>query len=233
MEALELLGAVYGGSAEEGGPEEEEEAAEAGAEGARLREANGAASGPTLPEAGPASVAPGAGVGGGELGGAPPEPEATEGSGASERGGAVKRRRGKRRARESPRLETVGKASKAVRAQFDRWATAQEDLARDTDLDDWRAEQLRSGRAAGNANFEPVAEDWRRRLQPAAPAGGEAGAISAAAPPRPPSPPRSVPDLVALSEGLPQQWHALWDSARLKVYYANIDTLERTFARPQ
>jgi len=232
MEALELLGAVYGGGAEEGGVEEEE-AAEAGARGARLREANGAASGPALPEAGPASVAPGAGVGCGELGGAPPEPEATEGFGPSERGGAVKRRRGKRRARESPRLETVGKASKAVRAQFDRWTTAQEDLARDTDLDDWRAEQLRSGRAVGNANFEPVAEDWRRRLQPAAPTGGEAGTISAAAPPLPPSPPRSVPDLVALSEGLPQQWHALWDSARLKVYYANIDTLERTFARPQ
>ena len=100
----------------------------------------------------------------------------------------------------------------------------------DDALGDWRAEQLRTGRADGNPNFEPVAEDWQRRLRAAPPEapGGPVEGEPWAPPPR-----AAVPDLVALAESLPRLWVALWDGASRRVFYAHTTTGETTFLRPQ
>ena len=42
-----------------------------------------------------------------------------------------------------------------------------------------------------------------------------------------------MPDLVALAEGLPRPWVALWDGTSRRVFYAHATTGETTFLRPQ
>ena len=214
---LALLGAAYGAGAPRGGAAgAAPTCGRAPPQPPRARPAGGAgAAGAPAPAAG----AGGAGTDDGDC--AAPRP------GAGGRG----RRRGKRRepgARSG--RDPPGRGSKAVRAQFQKWASARAELGPDDAGGDWRTEQLRNGRADGNPNLEPVAEDWRRRLRAASPAA--APGPGADAPPAPPAR-AAVPDLVALAEGLPGGWLALWDGPRRRVFYAHAATGETTARRPR
>ncbi|KAL4856864.1 hypothetical protein ACK3TF_002911 [Chlorella vulgaris] len=100
--------------------------------------------------------------------------------------------------------------------------------------EEWRLQQLRSGAADGNSNFQPVLGDWRHRVQQQAEpqaaqapvetaataadeaAEGEEGGAGDGA--------GVMPDLDLLSAGLPPGWQAMWDDAHAKVYYGNLDT---------
>lgn len=96
--------------------------------------------------------------------------------------------------------------------------------------------------------MQPLAGDWRERVKPDKPgrklprppsgggdvAGGEGDAAAAAAAAKPASRGAAaakakaagscdgVPDLDALSEGLPSGWRAMWDKSRKMVYFGHL-----------
>ncbi|PSC75027.1 formin-binding 4-like isoform X2 [Micractinium conductrix] len=125
---------------------------------------------------------------------------------------------------------------------------AQRETQRRREAEEWRVQQLRTGAADANANFAPLAGDWRERVKPDKPgrklprppsgggdvAGGEGDAAAAAAAAKPASRGAAaakakaagscdgVPDLDALSEGLPSGWRAMWDKSRKMVYFGHL-----------
>lgn len=154
-------------------------------------------------------------------------------------------------------------ASTKAAGLMSRWAAIQKEVAAEEDgeaaeaadpearrrreAEEWRQAQLRSGGAAAaeNANFAPLAGDWRSKVRggkkggqasrgaraaataEAAAAGAEAAAAEAA-PAREASPAAGGgTDLEALSEGLPAGWTAMLDTSSGNVYYGNLSTQVR------
>lgn len=110
------------------------------------------------------------------------------------------------------------------------------------EAEEWRLQQLRTGAADANSNFAPVMGDWRQQIQQrrggrgvaaeaaataasqvdteaaeASAGGGDGGTADAAD-----GDAGGVPDLDALSEGLPGGWRAMWSDAHQRLYYGHL-----------
>lgn len=137
------------------------------------------------------------------------------------------------------------KSNKKVSSMVDKWKAAKEELHEEEDepenayemlekkrqreIEEWRAQQIASGEAKDNANFQPLGGDWRERVKRK-----RARLMK-----------KSVedlsenitngnqqPDLDKLQRDLPSGWQVYWDDASKQVYYGNSVTSETTWIRP-
>ncbi|XP_077237545.1 WW domain-containing protein isoform X2 [Tasmannia lanceolata] len=115
------------------------------------------------------------------------------------------------------------RSNKKVSSLVDKWKAAKEELHGDEDdepenayeilekkrqreIEEWRAQQIASGEAQANANFQPLGGDWRERVRRKK-AGSASEAIQT-----PQTPPeltvneKQQPNLVELSKDLPYGW---------------------------
>ncbi|KAF3616181.1 hypothetical protein FXO38_34701 [Capsicum annuum] len=142
---------------------------------------------------------------------------------------------------------TVGVAStlrsnKKVSSLVDKWKAAKEELhaeeeeeresaleklerKRQREIEEWRAQQMASGEAKDNANFQPLGGDWRERVK-------RKRAEKAREAEKQPSEENEQPDLDVISKGLPSGWQAYWDESTKQVYYGNAATSETSWNRP-
>lgn len=109
---------------------------------------------------------------------------------------------------------------------------AARERVRAADVEEWIAEQFRTGAAQSNPNFVPLPGDWRERVRKRA-AAREAAAQAAAAAAEAAADKAnalffdSEPDLGVLSVGLPEGWRALWDPGSKGVYYGHVESKVR------
>eukprot|EP00898_Chlorokybus_atmophyticus_P002311 jgi/Chlat1/3080/Chrsp21S03385 len=150
--------------------------------------------------------------------------------------------------------------SKKVSSLLDKWKAVRKEIdpqdeedeildekalerKRMKEIEEWRAEQLRTGEAANNPNFMPVdTSNWRERVKrlkqnktvpDQKPANGTAAVTKAAVTSNADKSTGKVkPDLKALSKGLPPGWQALHDAASGDVYYGNLKTKQTSWERP-
>lgn len=137
------------------------------------------------------------------------------------------------------------RSNKKVSSLVDKWKAAKEELQeeeeeeretpleilekkRQREIEGWRAQQIASGEAKENANFQPLGGDWRervkrRRAQKEAASGTTSDAADNET---------QQPDIGELSRDLPPGWQVYWDDSSRQVYYANSITSETTWTRP-
>lgn len=146
------------------------------------------------------------------------------------------------------------RSNKKVSSLVDKWKAAKEELhgsddedesenaievlekKRRREIEEWRMQQIASGEAQDNANFQPLGGDWRERVKrkktgsaveetkPQATTVDNSGSKGLD---------KKKPDLVELSKGLPMGWQAFWDESSGEVYYGNLTTSETTWERPK
>ncbi|OMP06944.1 hypothetical protein COLO4_07741 [Corchorus olitorius] len=139
------------------------------------------------------------------------------------------------------------RSNKKVSSLVDKWKAAKEELHEDAEdepenpyeklekkrqreIEEWRAQQIASGEAKDNANFQPLGGDWRekvkrRRAQKAKEASENPSEVLPDG--------NEQPDLDELSRDLPSGWQAYWDETSKQVYYGNVNTSETTWIRPK
>lgn len=102
------------------------------------------------------------------------------------------------------------------------------------EAEEWRLQYLRSGQAADNPNFQPVAGDWRDKVKATEKAEQRAArkAAKIASKTSSASVTSQPSDSVALSKGLPEGWLAMRDASDGSIYYGNLTTKETTWDRP-
>ncbi|KAL4281627.1 hypothetical protein GQ457_03G023120 [Hibiscus cannabinus] len=138
------------------------------------------------------------------------------------------------------------RSNKKVSSLVDKWKAAKEELQENADnepenayeilerkrqreIEEWHAQQLASGEAKDNANFQPLGGDWREKVK---------RRRAKKAKESPDTPSEALPDgnqqsdLDELSRGLPSGWQAYWDEASKQVYYGNVNTSKTTWIRP-
>ncbi|KAA8523530.1 hypothetical protein F0562_009953 [Nyssa sinensis] len=132
------------------------------------------------------------------------------------------------------------RSNKKVSSLVDKWKAAKEEMheaeedepenayenlekKRKREIEEWHAQQIASGEAKDNANFQPLGGDWRKRVK-------RRRAQSASEAVQTPS--DDLTDLNKLSRDLPSGWQAYWDEASKQVYYGNSVTSETTWIRP-
>ncbi|KAK4439670.1 hypothetical protein Salat_0301900 [Sesamum alatum] len=137
------------------------------------------------------------------------------------------------------------RSNKKVSSLVDKWKAAKEELheeeeepedayeilekKRQREIEEWRAQQIASGEAKDNANFQPLGGDWRERVkrkraEKMKEAEQSSSYVAADG--------NQQPDLVELSKGLPSGWQVYWDDSSKQVYYGNVWTSETTWSRP-
>ncbi|XP_010061425.2 uncharacterized protein LOC104449101 isoform X2 [Eucalyptus grandis] len=137
------------------------------------------------------------------------------------------------------------RSNKKVSSLVDKWKAAKEELQEDDEdeaktalallekkrqreIEEWRAQQIASGEAKENANFQPLGGDWRERVKrKRAQAAREAVQNQEQS-----NDGNQQPSLVELSRSLPSGWQAYWDESSKQVYYGNLITSETTWTRP-
>ncbi|DBA73897.1 TPA: hypothetical protein ACH3X2_009548 [Trebouxia sp. C0005] len=159
------------------------------------------------------------------------------------------------------------KGTKGVSGLIDKWQAVRKDLEeqeakaeeeqfpdpaaqerkRSEEAEKWRLHQLQAGASSeDNANFQPLAVDWREKLKATRKGSKKAPAVSSleAATPAAPSqattsPPKpgeaaelgvtadGKPNLGLLSKGLPPGWQAMWDKNTGDIYYGNLKSRAR------
>ncbi|KAK4363928.1 hypothetical protein RND71_015286 [Anisodus tanguticus] len=133
------------------------------------------------------------------------------------------------------------RSNKKVSSLVDKWKAAKEELhaeeeeresaleklekKRQREIEEWRAQQIASGEAKANANFQPLGGDWRERVK-------RKRAEKMKEAEKQPSEENEQPDLDVLSRGLPSGWQAYWDDSSKQVYYGNAATSETAWNRP-
>lgn len=94
----------------------------------------------------------------------------------------------------------------------------------------WRAQQIATGEAKENANFQPLGGDWRERVRrKRAKKSMEAEEHQV----KGNDVTNQKPDLVQLTKQLPSGWQAYWDEASKQVYYGNSKTSETSWTKPK
>ncbi|CAM6037237.1 unnamed protein product [Sphagnum compactum] len=176
--------------------------------------------------------------------------------------------RGKKRSHSTTVAASL-KANKKVSSMVNKWLAAKEELhsseedeedkalfdleaiekKRQKEIEEWRSQQLASGGALENANFQPLGTlDWRERVKHAKKAENKAESKAdtktdkdVGASTKPTSAvvagvangkTQKRPDLKELSKDLPSGWQAYWDSESGEVYYGNLTTSETSWERP-
>ncbi|CAM6047128.1 unnamed protein product [Sphagnum compactum] len=176
--------------------------------------------------------------------------------------------RGKKRSHSTTVAASL-KANKKVSSMVNKWLAAKEELhsseedeedkalfdleaiekKRQKEVEEWRSQQLASGGALENANFQPLGTlDWRERVKRAKKAENKAESKAdskadkdAGASTKPTAAvvagvanggTQKRPDLKELSKDLPSGWQAYWDSESAEVYYGNLTTSETSWERP-
>lgn len=139
------------------------------------------------------------------------------------------------------------RSNKKVSGLVDKWKAAKEELheaeeeepenpyellekKRQREIEEWRAQQIATGEAKDNANFQPLGGDWRERVKRK-----RAKTMSEAAQTSPQALDngnQQQPDIIELSRDLPSGWQAYWDELSKQVYYGNSVTSETTWIRP-
>ncbi|MCD7456140.1 hypothetical protein HAX54_030715 [Datura stramonium] len=134
------------------------------------------------------------------------------------------------------------KSNKKVSSLVDKWKAAKEELhaeeeeeresaleklekKRQREIEEWRAQQIASGEAKDNANFQPLGGDWRERVK-------RKRAEKMREAEKQPSEENEQPNLDVISRGLPSGWQAYWDDSTKQVYYGNAVTSETSWNRP-
>lgn len=134
------------------------------------------------------------------------------------------------------------RSNKKVSSLVDKWKAAKEELhaeeeeeresaleklekKRQREIEEWRAQQIASGEAKDNANFQPLGGDWRERVK-------RKRAEKVREAEKQPSEESEQPDLGVISRGLPSGWQAYWDDSTKQVYYGNAATSETSWNRP-
>uniref|UniRef100_A0A3Q7IAW7 WW domain-containing protein n=1 Tax=Solanum lycopersicum TaxID=4081 RepID=A0A3Q7IAW7_SOLLC len=147
------------------------------------------------------------------------------------------------------------RSNKKVSSLVDKWKAAKEELhaeeeeeresaldklekKRQREIEEWRAQQIASGEAKDNANFQPLGGDWyhfssfcftalylrervkRKRVEKMREAEKQL------------SEENEQPDLDVISRGLPSGWKAYWDDSTKQVYYGKAVTSETSWNRP-
>ncbi|XP_015055145.1 formin-binding protein 4 isoform X2 [Solanum pennellii] len=145
------------------------------------------------------------------------------------------------------RKRTVGvvstlRSNKKVSSLVDKWKAAKEELhaeeeeeresaleklekKRQREIEEWRAQQIASGEAKDNANFQPLGGDWRERVK-------RKRVEKMREAEKQLSEENEQPDLDVISRGLPSGWKAYWDDSTKQVYYGKAVTSETSWNRP-
>ncbi|XP_047333973.1 uncharacterized protein LOC124937707 isoform X2 [Impatiens glandulifera] len=140
------------------------------------------------------------------------------------------------------------RSNKKVSSLVDKWKAAKEELLekeeeeepltayellekkRQREIKEWHAQQIASGEAKVNANFQPLGGDWRERVKrKRARMNSETVEKSSGSSL---SEGQRKPDLDEISKVLPSGWLAYWDDSTNKVYYSNAIKSETTWTRP-
>ncbi|XP_010255738.1 PREDICTED: formin-binding protein 4-like isoform X2 [Nelumbo nucifera] len=172
-----------------------------------------------------------------------PAPAATTASASAASKAQSKALRGKKR---TIAVAPTLRSNKKVSSLVDKWRAAKEELHEDEEdepenayemlekkrqkeIEEWHAQQIASGEAKDNANFQPLGGDWRERVKRK-----RAQLISESVQTQSeiPANEKQQPDLVELSKDLPAGWQAYWDDSSKEVYYGNVLTSETTWTRP-
>ncbi|KAK9268726.1 hypothetical protein L1049_000487 [Liquidambar formosana] len=138
------------------------------------------------------------------------------------------------------------RSNKKVSTLVDKWKAAKEELHEDEEdepentyealekkrrreIEEWRAQQIASGEARDNANFQPLGGDWRERVKRKR---AQKTREAAQSPPEALTERTHQADLIELSRDLPSGWQAYWDESSKQVYYGNAVTSETTWTKP-
>ncbi|KAM7250698.1 hypothetical protein ACFE04_022581 [Oxalis oulophora] len=146
-------------------------------------------------------------------------------------------------------VATSFRSNKKVSSLVDKWKAAKEELneadeeeptnalvilekKRQREIEEWKAQQIATGEAKENANFQPLGGDWRERVKrrraKAAKEAAKEVLVEAHSDHEDPQ-----PDLSQISKDLPSGWQAYWDESSKQLYYGNTLTSETTWTRPQ
>ncbi|XP_071699014.1 uncharacterized protein [Rutidosis leptorrhynchoides] len=138
------------------------------------------------------------------------------------------------------------RSNKKVSGLVDKWKAVKEELheeeedepenplevlekKRQREIEQWHAQQIASGEAKDNANFQPLGGDWRERVRrKRAKKSAEVEETLA----KTINDTDQPPDLVELTKQLPSGWQAYWDEGSKQVYYGNSKTSETTWVKP-
>nr|XP_011461600.1 PREDICTED: uncharacterized protein LOC101298981 isoform X2 [Fragaria vesca subsp. vesca]XP_011461601.1 PREDICTED: uncharacterized protein LOC101298981 isoform X2 [Fragaria vesca subsp. vesca]XP_011461602.1 PREDICTED: uncharacterized protein LOC101298981 isoform X2 [Fragaria vesca subsp. vesca] len=137
------------------------------------------------------------------------------------------------------------RSNKKVSSLVDKWKAAKEELLEDEEesedtyeslerkrqreIEEWYSQQITSGDAKDNANFQPLGGNWREKVKRRK---AQLAREAAQTAPEAPSNGNQQPDLTELSRDLPSGWQVYWDESSKQVYYGNTVTSETTWTRP-
>ncbi|KAH7574720.1 hypothetical protein JRO89_XS03G0335100 [Xanthoceras sorbifolium] len=141
------------------------------------------------------------------------------------------------------------RSNKKVSSLVDKWKAAKEELndneedepenayevlekKRQREIEVWRAQQIASGEAKDNANFQPLGGNWREKVKRRRAQAAKEAAKTSPTSPETKTDTNKKPSLVDLSRNLPSGWQAYWDETSKQVYYGNTITSETTWTRP-
>ncbi|XP_068637195.1 uncharacterized protein [Aristolochia californica] len=138
------------------------------------------------------------------------------------------------------------RSNKKVSSLVDKWKAAKEELhaeedepenayellekKRQKEIEKWRAQQIASGGALDNANFQPLGGDWRERVKRKKAESSQTSEVTNTSSEMAKT--GKQPDLVEISKDLPSGWQAYWDVSSKRIYYGNVITSETTWTRP-